>query len=79
MNWRARGDALRLLMYYFANHQKLKGPFGDFFLKNVSQCQKTERGDPLGFCNIQSPKKLRGTLLGELFFFEKSLNAEKTE
>ena len=37
----------------------------------VSQCRKTERGDPLGFSNIHSvakrQKKCRGTLWGKNF------------
>ena len=58
--------------------KKLKGgPFGEkkILEKNVTQCRKTERGDPLGFFNIHSvakhqkvfpeknltmPKKLKG-------------------
>ena len=35
------------------------GPFGEKanFRKKVSQCRKTERGDPLGFLNTQSVVK----------------------
>ena len=54
------------------------------FVKKVSQCRKTERGDPLGFFNIHSvakpQKRLKGGPFGEKFLSEKkSHNAEKTE
>ena len=47
---------------------------------NVSQCRKTERGDPLRFFNIHSVAKHEK--IEEKFFFifgKKSHNAEKTE
>ena len=40
------------------------------FPKKVSQCLKTERGDPLGFFNIQSAaehRKIEGGPFGEFF------------
>ena len=47
----------------------------------VSQCRKTERGDPLRFFNMHSvvkhQKKCRGTLWGNFFFEKKSRSAEK--
>ena len=58
------------------------GPFVEKtnFRKKVSQCRKTERGDPLGFLNTQcvvKSKKLKGTLWREKIFRKKSHNAEK--
>ena len=47
----------------------------------VSQCRKTERGDPLGFFNIHSVAKHQknawGTLWGKIFFRKKSLAVPK--
>ena len=49
--------------------------------EKVSQCRKTERGDPLGFSNIHSDakqqKKLKGGPFEEIFFPKKSRSAEK--
>ena len=59
--------------------KKLKGGhFGEKkIVKKVSQCRKTERGDPLGvfqhpFC--RKTKKLKGE---NFYFLKKSHNAEK--
>ena len=47
----------------------------------VSQCQKTERGDPLGFFNIHSvakhQKNAGETFWGNFFSKKKSRSAEK--
>ena len=47
----------------------------------VSQCRKTERGDPLRFFNIHSVAKHKknagGTLRGKFFFRKKSLAVPK--
>ena len=51
-------------------------PLGNFFPKKVSQCRKTERGNPLEFFNI---KKLKGEPLRKNKIEEKSHNVEKTE
>ena len=58
------------------------GPFGEKTnFRKVSQCRKTEKGDPLGFFNIHSVAKYqrnwRGTLWREKIF-RKSL-CRKTE
>ena len=49
----------------------------------VSQCRKTERGDPLRFFNIHSVAKHQkiagGTLWGKFFSKKKSRSAEKNE
>ena len=50
----------------------------------VSQCRKTERGDPLGFFNIHSVARHQtnagGTLWGKIFFRKKKFrSAEKNE
>ena len=44
--------------------------------KQVSQCRKTERGDPLGFFNIHSAAKHQ-KIEGGNFFEKKSDSAEK--
>ena len=53
--------------------------YPDFFRK-VSQCQKTEGGpfgiSPHPFCR-KTPKKLKGNLLGKVFFRKKSLEMAK--
>ena len=50
------------------------------FREKISQCRKTERGDPLGFFNIHSVAKFQkiagGTLWG-IFFSKKSLAVPK--
>ena len=49
---------------------------------NVSQCRKTERGDPLRFFNIHSVAKHEKKIEEKIFFFifgKKSHNAKKTE
>ena len=46
--------------------------------KKVSQCRKTERGDPLGFFNIHSVAKRQKIEGGKIFIFgKKSHSAEK--
>ena len=63
----------------------MKGdPFEEkFFLKKVSQCRKTERGDPLMFFNIHSVakhEKMQGDPLGKKISEKKtSRSAEKIE
>ena len=54
--WRAKRGTLPKLSTFLS---QLKGPFGEKtnFRKKVSQCRKTERGDPLGFFNIHSVAK----------------------
>ena len=46
-----------------------------FFEKKSHNAKKTERGDPLGFFNIRSvrklQKKLKGGPFGEIFFRKK--------
>ena len=46
------------------------------FFREVSQCRKTERGDPLGFFNINSVAKHQ-KIEGGNFFPEKSLAVPK--
>ena len=55
--WRAKRGTLPKLSTFLS--QLKGGPFGEKtnFRKKVSQCRKTERGDPLGFLNIQSVVK----------------------
>ena len=56
------------------------GPFGEkkFLEKKVSQCRKTERGDPLGFFNIHSVAKHQKKLKWRKFLFsEKNLTVPK--
>ena len=58
------------------------GPFGEKtnFRKKVSQCRKTERGDPLRFLNTQSvsnEQKIDGGPFGENFFPKNSLAVPK--
>ena len=45
--------------------------------KKVSQCRKTERGDPLGFFNIHSVAKHQQFEGGKFLFSEKSLTVPK--
>ena len=55
---------------------KKNGPSGASGRAKVSQCRKTERGDPLRFFNIHSVAKHQknaGGLFGEKFFRKKSL------
>ena len=49
------------------------------FEKKVSQCRKTERGDPLGFLNTQSVVKYQRNWRGKIIFGKKSHNAEKKQ
>ena len=52
--------------------KKLKGePFGEkkILEKKVSQCRKTERGDPLGFFNLQSVAKHQKIEVEKNFIF----------
>ena len=55
----ARWGPLTLLKLSTFLSQLKGGPFGEKtnFRKEVSQCRKTERGDPLGFLNTQSVVK----------------------
>ena len=45
----------------------------------VSQCRKTEKGDPLGFFNIHSVGEHQKIEGGKFLFSEKNLSAQKTE
>ena len=51
------------------------------FEKKVSQCRKTERGDPLGFINIHSVAKHQKIEGGKFLFSEKKSHSagSKTE
>ena len=65
-----------------AKHEKIEENKNFYFRKKISQCRKkTERGDPLGFSNIQSvakQQKNEGGPFGEKKFPEKkSRSAEK--
>ena len=55
------------------------GPFGEkTFSKKISQCRKTERGDPLGFSNVHSVAKHQKIEVGKIFISgKKSHSAEK--
>ena len=52
-SWRAKRGTLPKLSTFLL--QLKEEPFGEKtnFRKKVSQCRKTERGDPLGFLNTQ--------------------------
>ena len=54
-------------------------PFGEKtnFRTKVSQCRKTERGDPLGFLNTQSVGKHQEIEGGKFLFWEKNLTVPK--
>ena len=81
------------VLFYSTRKSKFKKKFKKFtyskkwteWRAKVSQCRKTERGDPLRFFNIHSvakhQKNAGGTLWGKIFFFEKSKSrsAEKNE
>ena len=55
--WRAKRETLSKLSTILS--QLKRGPFGEKtnFRKKVSQCRKTETGDPLRFLNTQSVVK----------------------
>ena len=53
--WRAKRGTLPKLSTLLS--QLKGGLFGENFFFKVSQCRKTERGDPLGFFNIHSVAK----------------------
>ena len=63
----------------FEISKKLKwGPFGENFEKKVSQCRKTERGDPVAFFNIHSVAKHQKIEGGQKFLYsEKNLTVPK--
>ena len=67
--WRAKRGTLPKLSTFLS--QLKGGPFGEKtnFRKKISQCRKTERGDPLGFFNIHSVAKHQKT--GKNFYFRK--------
>ena len=52
------------------------GPFGEKKIlgKKVSQCRKTERGDPLGFFNIHSVAKHQKIEVEKNFYFRKKIS-----
>ena len=65
-----------------AKHEKIEENFFLLFSgKNLTMPKKTERGDPLGFSNINFVAKLQkiegGTLRGKILFPEKSLTMPK--
>ena len=75
--WRAKRGTLPKLSTFLS---QLKGDtFGEKtnFRIKVSQCRKTERGDPLGFFNIHSVAKHQKIEGGKIFIFGKNLTVPK--
>ena len=75
--WRAERGTLPKLSTFLS---QLKGePFGEKtnVRIKVSQCRKTERGDPLGFFNIHSVAKHQKIEGGKFLFSEKNLTVPK--
>ena len=72
-SWRAKRGTLPKLSTFLL--QLKGGPFGkkQIFEKKVSQCRKTERGDPLGFFNIHSVAK-HEKIEGEKFLFSEKIS-----
>ena len=70
--WRAKRGTLPKLSTFLS--QLKGGPFEEKtnFLKKVSQCRKTERGDPLGFFNIHSVAKHQKIEGENVLFSEKN-------
>ena len=75
--WRAERGTLPKLSTFLS---QLKGTLWKKIRKKVSQCRKTERGDPLVFSNIHSvakQQKIEGGPFGEKNSRKKSRSAEK--
>ena len=73
--WRAERGALPKLSTFLS--QLKGGPFGEKIFFKVSQCRKTERGDPLGFFNIHSVAKHQKNKGGKFSFSETNLTVPK--
>ena len=73
-DWRAKRGTLPKLSTFLS--QLKGGPFGEKFFLKVSQCRKTERGDPLRFFNIHSVAKHK-KIEEKIYFWEKISECRK--